>query len=438
MTRAEIAALDLAPFDEKLRREVKRKLFWSKFMGNVSRGEDFSNDPELKPSGKPIEVNMKLRTAGIGDRLLIPLQKSLAGKATYGDATLIGREENNARVYAKVGYNQVRHGVVTQKGQMDYTRERIFNAIEYSREDLSDWHANMENFNIVASIYEGVSESLSVSASSEEYGQGLGLPRRWHPNMYTFTGASDAAGVLTKIGSAGKCPSQAEVYSAATSSTTGLTFTTNTVAKAQIMVNKLGMKPYVLENGFSFYPWIITWEQADTLMRDTVFLNAINSVTWKDAKDHPLVNGAIGYYRGFVFYVDAVSVRGFSGSSNTTVNILGTIPLIANEEDKQNPRFLPQEGQLTSTVSGTARYNNVSIIFGASFLGKALDNPLEYKTEAIDYENWKGLAARTTYGYERLDFVPGSQVAALESTEAAVAAMTGVYNRSSALVMTFQ
>lgn len=438
MNRTDITDLGLQPLDAKLRKEVRRHLFFSRFKGNITQGYDHNNDPVLKASGSPIEVNHKLKTIGYSDRLLIPMKKDLAGAPTLGDAVLVGREEGTARAYAKVGYNQVRHAVPVKTGDMDESREAIFRAAEDNLEDLGWWHAQYENYNILTSIYEGASENLYTTKTNPDYGQGLGIPRRFHPNLYTFTGTSDDAGVLIKVGNPGMFPTAQQVYTAAKTTGTPLTFSSTTVHLARMQAMKLGIKPMVTEDGFKFWPWLITPEQAYSLMKDATFQKLLQADVWRNQKDHPWVKGSIGYYGGFVFFEDILSVRGFAGLSGTgsDLNMLGTVSLIADSDIKQNPRFLPQEGHITHSVN--SKSNHVSIIFGESFLGESLHDELKFAKESQDYGNWQGVAARTKYGYERLDFVPQKHVALLESTEANVANITNVYNRSSMLVMTWQ
>ena len=439
MERTTVANLGITPFDVQLRRETQRHLWFSRFKGSITKENDYNNDPVLRASGSPIEVNHKLKSLGIGDRLLIPMQKDLAGAPTLGDAVLIGREESTARAYAKVGYNQVRHAVVKLEGEMANNREAALNAAQYHMSDLARWHAMYENYNILTAIYEGASENLYTSKTNEDYGQGLGIPKRFHPNMYSFTGATDGAAVLTRIGSiANKFPNAAEVYTAANAATQNCRpMSTRTVKRARLLAMRLNIKPLVTESGLKFWPWLITPEQAYSLMTDETFVKALQAPAWSEHKTHPWLTGAIGYFGGFVFFEDVLSVRGFSGTSGTDLNVLGSVNLVANEQDKTNPRFLPQLGHITCSNDAT-KSNNVGIIFGESFLGESFHDALSFRTDDADYQNWKGLAAVTKYGYERLDFVPESQVSALEGTEAQAAAITGVYNTSSLLIMTWE
>lgn len=433
MTREDISALGLQPLDLKLRAEVKRHLWFSRFKGTVQMGNDYNNDPKLRASGSPIEVNDNLRSIGYGDRLLIPMEKDLAGAPTLGDAVLTGREEEMARAYAKVGFNQVRHAIPVRLGRMDEIRERGFRAAEENLQKLAWWHAQYENYNILTAIYEGASENLYTTNTNPDYGQGLGIPRRFHPNLYVNTTAA-----LTRVGNPGKFPTAAEVFAAASTSTSGAPMSAATVQKARITAMRLGIQPLVTDGGFKFWPWLITPEQAYSLSQTNEFKAMMATNVWKEMKDHPWVKGAIGYFGGFVFFEDVLSVRGFSGANAASLNVLGTTNLVATTDIKQNPRFLPQEGHITSTIGGVAKANHVSIIFGASFLGEALHENLGFATESQDYDNWQGLGAYTKYGYERLDFVPKSHVQYLEGTEAGIDNITNVYNRSSMLVMTFE
>jgi len=444
MDRNSPVALALQALNETMRRDVRRHLFWSKFQGSIDAGPDpHANGANWKPSGSVIEVNNGIRTHGIGDRMLIPMRQGLTGPATYGDATLIGNEEDSARKWAYVHYNQIRHAATLQKGAMDTIREDKLKAAQYVQPELSIWHAEMENWAVTQAFMEGISEGLSTSATDATYGEGLGLVKRYSPNLFSWTGATDATGAYTRIGTAGKFPTAQQVRDGVKNVNTSdhdtdlnnnLPFTPYTAHKARTLVAYRKLKPLFRHGGKNFWGWLISPAQAETLLLHELFRAYANSQQWANIADHPLVQGAVGAYGSFVFFESETSVRGFAGAetNGSDLNILGTATHYFSDEDKYNPRFNPIEGAIAETGG---YLNHVSHIFGASALGKADHSAHEFKFENVDYDNWKGVAAAAVYGYERLDFVKESQISSLEATPSNC---TGVYNESSIQVITWQ
>lgn len=431
-TNEQALNLKLQAISIKMQREVKRNLAWGRFMGNISNTPANANDPKGNYAGKPIMVLDEIKKSMMGNSAKIPLTLELAGPATYGSTALVGREEPMVRKWAEVYVNTVRHGVIIEDGSMETFNERAFDAAVMAVPLETWWHANMENWQIVTGIYEGLSENLTMAKADPTYGDGRGIAKRYHPNLYRWTGSAANSGSLSKVGTAEKFPTATDVYNAAAGNNK-LPMSTYTVKAARVLVRKRGLAPIVIDKGFSFYPWWITPEQAASLRSDATFIATANSGNWLNIKDHPLVHGAIGYYEGFLFFedVNGNAVRGFSGTSGSDLNILGSTEMKWQGSEKQNPRFLPQSG----LIGDSGAYNQVGIIFGDNFLGKALGTDPVFKYREEDYDEMKGLACRAIYGYGRLDYMPDDQLSNLLSSPTSI---TGVYNRSSMLVMTYE
>lgn len=432
--------------NEKMRRDSERFLFWSKFTGEVVSKEDsVNNDPILTPSGKFIETSKRRAGAGMGDRMLFPLLLGLTGPGRRGDAVLVGYEEDLARKYFMLHYNQIRHAVPVKKGRKNYSNEAMLNMMEYSAPLLAEWHAKQENFEITAALYEGVGEMLyTTNTGNNLFGRGLGISKRYHPNMFVWVGASDAAGALGRVGTAGKFPTAQQVRDAvknvngsdhSTDLGTNLSFTTYTVrAMRRQVMGATNIKPLFRQNGYNFYGCIISPEQSDTLRADSRYAEAQKLNLWKELQDNPYVHGSIGFYENFIFFEDNLVVRGFAGteSNGSDLNILGSVAHVYNDSSKRNPRFEPMEGMITE-AGGKA--NHIAIVFGASGLGKSKYEEIGFDEEIFDYGNWKGLAASQMYGYGRFDAVNENDIMTLETNPTS---LSDVYNKSSMLVSTWQ
>ena len=458
MNRNDPIALALQALSEELRRDVVDLLFWSKFQGSIMpAGMEKTNATldNARPSGKPIDVNPGIKAHGIGDRMLIPMQQHLAGPPTYGSATLIGNEESPARKWSHIAYNMVRHAVTLQEGEMEALREDALKAADHMKPDLALWHAQMENYYVSDALYNGVSENLYTSSTHEVFGQGLGIAKRYHPNMYVFTGATDATALPVRVGTAGKFPTAQQIYQALRNINTSDVGQNTARSMSRYVVQKMrnicfrsALKPLFKMNGKSFWGWILSPEQTTSLLNDDTVAKVFNSQQYRDLSDHPFVKGSIGMYGQFIFFEDAISVRSYAppsgmtdnyaGAANADIGCLGTKQLIWDKSDKSNPRFTPIEGAFMAKPStGTATLTSQgSIIFGASMLGKADRYSAQFTPpEDADYGNWKGIAAKAIYGYNRQDFVPESQALLIESTPANC---TNIYNDSSMLVFTWE
>lgn len=434
MTNEQVLELKLQAISTKMQREIKKDLFWNQFTSGMKGGEsEESNNPKDKFLRDPIYVEDAIQKGRLGHMAKIPMTLNLSGPATYGSTAMTGREEPMSRLWTEVYVNAVKHGVIVEEGAMETFNERALNAALDAVPLETYWHACMENWNVVSSIYEGLSENLTVAKGDEVYGDGMGLAKRYHPNLFKWTGAADASGALSRVGTAKKFPTATQVYNAANTSTNQLPFSTYTIEAARTQALKQGMKPLAGDNGLKFFPWVISPEQARSLRADAKFQATMNSPAWKDIKDHPMVKGAIGHYLGFVFFEDTwgILVRGFSGTGAGDLNILGSVQMVYDDE-KQNPRFLPQEGLIGYT---SGKYNQVSVIFGQHFIGEALGEAATFKYREEDYGDWKGLRCKAIYGMNRMDFVPPNQIDNLISSPTSI---TNVYNRSSMLVMTFE
>jgi len=447
MLRNSAVAQAVTALDETMRREAKRHLFWSRFMGNIQKAENYNNDMDLRPSGAPIEVNDMINTPGLGDRMLIPMVLELAGLGRLGDAVMLGHEEDFARKYAMIHYNQIRHGVPVQKGLKDYSNEAILKMMQYAQPMLSWWHAQRENWEIIHAIYLGAGEALTTSTTDATYGQGLGIGKKIHPNLFSYHGATKALNAVTDT--TGVCATMQDLYEVfhTDTSTNGGTMESKTLRLArQKMYSDLYMKPMFVHNGQKYWGIVIDPIQADTLKADALFTsNGSAAPLSYGLENHPMINGTIGIYGNFVVFEDPVAVRGYrvltSGgiygdpSTSGDVDITGSTTAVYDGTDKANPRFLPMTG-MTKSNANNGSSNRGAIVIGGSMLGKAQHTPLSFKTEEFDYQNWKGISAGAMYGYERLDFIPEASTPTY--SESVPTTVPKTYNRSSAVILTYQ
>ncbi|HNX38852.1 MAG TPA: hypothetical protein PKI15_10880, partial [Candidatus Cloacimonadota bacterium] len=156
-----------------------------------------------------------------------------------------------------------------------------------------------ENWEITSSLYEGASEALTLSGADPVYGQGMAISKRYHPNLYTWTGATDATGALGLVAaSAGLFPTAQRVRDAAknmnyTDHTTDLNndlgLTSYTARAIRNLCIQKKVRPLFTQNGKMFWGAVISSEQADTLRSDSKYIEAQKTFQTREYTDNPYV-----------------------------------------------------------------------------------------------------------------------------------------------------
>ncbi|GAG16232.1 unnamed protein product, partial [marine sediment metagenome] len=179
---------------------------------------------------------------------------------------------------------------------------------------------------------------------------------------------------------------------------------TDVIEEMAVQVQTKNIKPMIMENGYSFIPWVIHPKQLKQLRDDTDWKTA-NSRAYigQLAKENPIFNKAAGEYAGFVFFERELSVMGASPDGAGTVTFGATNPLAGQDT---YPR-------------------KCSIIFGASAIASGQAEKAYIDVDNFDYANQTGIAVGSIVGDARADFK--------DST----ASPTAVINQSSIVVATY-
>lgn len=414
MTTAELALLQLVGLSARLRREAAPYLFWGKFKGNIGiEGSLQNNDLNLTFSEMPIEANRELYLQGFGNTMILPTKREYTGPAKFGDDVLVGSEEDTGYTWTQVHFNQIRHAVHIRKGRQQELVERALQAAEQEMPQTARYFAKMENWMATASAYEGVSENLSAPQDTD----GLGIAKRYHPNSY-YVSAAGGNGAITKIGAQNKFPTGGEIDTMA-----GIIDATYTIKCAELealryLCMDLQIEPIITKDGNKFWIMIMHPKQAAILKTDSVWINAMhNAFSGKEFGNNPIFTGAIGFYAGFAIFEDPIIVRGWDVANHNFLglNKFGNPEDLSTSEQKYNRRFSPFR-----SASG----NRGAIVLGKSALGFVEAEPLQYRTDDMDYQNIKGLAGVANYGYSRLDQVSQAELQFLTNAPSNITSVT--------------
>jgi len=435
MTQAELALAKLQGVSTLLRKEANKYCWWSKLKGNIKiEGAIQNNDLNLTFSESPIEVNNQLSIQGFGNTMILPTKKEYTGIAKFGDDVVKGKEEEAGYTWTQIHYNQIRHAVNIRKGEQQELVEAAFNAAQQEMPALARFFAKTENWNATMSVYEGLSENLSASQNLD----GLGLPKRLHPNFYFVSGAT-GTGSITKVTTTANVFTtvsdlDTDANTVAGSSATPYILDTAVLENLQYICMDKNIAPIVTHGGNAFWLLIVHPMQAAYLRKDAAWLaaqrEAINLVN--DVAKNPIFNGTIGFYAGFAVQVDPTIIRGWNGYGTAYDDFLGVNPY-GDAEDlytatrKYNRRFMPQK---------TSHQNRCAIVLGKSALGLVERRTLSFRADDDDYGNIKGIAGVHNYGYARLDQVDLTQLAYL-SASALISSVNTVSNDGSLVLMSY-
>jgi hypothetical protein len=384
----------------KLRQEMYNKTFWSRFAGFSEISGEGANRSVI-PSGQPIEIYKDFVPEGM-DNMLVPMLRNLTGAGIYGDKQLEGNEETQDLYYHKVYINQVRNGI-RSGGRVSDLRVKKLQLEREKEPQLSNWLAEWNEWALAYAIYHGFSPHIMATTVNGGFyiGSGQKVP---HPNFFCAN-----SGQVTF--SATDATYEGSIATALTNLTNTATdhFSVGLVEAMRVEVQKLKMKPMVLENGFEFFPWLIHPNQGRQLRTDTDWKGAHqNAYTTSgiDPKKNPIFSGAIGHLGGFVFFERLLGVFGaYPSGAGGTVLFGATNPLSALD---------------TYDVK-------CSVIMGRGMIARGVAQDPTFLREMRDFENIKAIGGGMIVGDARTDFVDStsSKTAVINQTSCVVASYSG-------------
>lgn len=387
--------------NERLRREMWKKLFFSRFVGFTSQNETENGFNIKAPSGMPIEVLREFATEG-SDHMLIPMILRIKGAGIYGDNQLKGNEERQNLYYQKAYINQIRNALKSG-GRMSQQRMKKLDLIRRFRPQLEDWLAEWMEYNFLYTFHHGYSPHIlaTVPNGGINLTSGQKIP---HPNFY-------AAGSGFVTWNATPATYEASVEDAVTgvTDTSSDYFSTTLLEDLRVRVQEKNIKPMVTQEGIQFYPMVVHPLQMKQIRAESDWKAAQRDwASGMQGVKNPIFNGASGFYAGFVLYERELTM------AVDPDNVAGTVAF-----------GWPTAEFGEAALSDHAR--KVAIIFGAGAIahGDAMGPYIDEDDE--DYKNLKGVAIGLIGGSARSEYKDNS-------TDGS---NTAVINQSSITVCTY-
>lgn len=397
-SRTEEAHIGL--LNTKLRQEMYNKTFWSRFAGFSELQGEGANKSVI-PSGQPIEIYKDFVNEGM-DNMLVPMIRNLTGAGIYGDKQLAGNEEALDLYYQKVYINQIRNGI-RSGGRVSDLRVKKLQLEREKEPQLSNWLANWNEWALAYAVYHGWSPH--IMATTLTGGLAIGAAQKTpHPNFFCAN-----SGQVTW--NATPATYEGLIATALTNLTDTATdhFSVGLVEGMRVEVKKLKIQPMVLENGYEFFPWVISPNQGRQLRTDADWKLAHQnaySVSGVDPKKNPIFSGAIGELAGFVFFERMLGVFGaYPSGAGGTVLFGATNPLAALDTYDRK----------------------CSIIMGRGMIARGVAQDPEFLREMRDFENIKAIGGGMIVGDARTDFVDvtATPTAVINQTSCVVASYSG-------------
>ena len=405
---------NVAILSSEMAEESWDNTFWAPFSGNVDISTRENGQQIMRPSGNPIEILDSYIAEG-RDNMLLPFLKRLAGSPSFGDTYIKGTGEKQSLWWLRSYINQVRKAVEANSGNMALQRQKAYRMIERVRPQLQEWITMYENQECSRAYYEGVSQNLSASTALE----GLGVVKRYHPNLYT-----NATGVLTTAGTAKQFKTAAELDLAVTAANEPLN--NEILTQLRIKMMELRIPQMVTEDGYKYWVLLAHPTQIATLLADTAYAGSTREA-FSTLQSNPEMRGCVGYWQGFAIFEDIVAVRAWDNAAGGFFGDDDAVPF-------------------TSATEPTTITDNIcAIAFGNQSMGKGVAEYPRFTTEIDDHENISEVAFRMQNGYNRADHVAEANATEAsggvfyKNTTGGVAPETvPVINQSSLILMTSQ
>ena len=343
----------------------------------------YIDEPRIMPADVIFDVQNSV-TVG-ANSVTVGLLMNLSGAGTYGNTSLLGREEDQVVKNVQLYSNEVKHGVPTEQFGYYAWLKRPYNVVGMVQPQLSRWHMEERGFLIRTSLCELYSKNLTATP--------VALTQGINSSVY-FAGVADSAQpaysatLATYVGNI---------------STVAAAITTTPTATNQLNINVLNsVASYAATtkqieginlNGETVYVMTIPSTQA-IFMRDpqtTANGGALANVAQRSDTRGRDVNQA---YVGFLFN-------------------WGPLMLI---EDPRAPRVkitagpaavvfsYYEPGNTDNRAVPSSNVWDVSFLLGRAALGLFTMEQLHFEDEDQDYGRIKSIGAFANYGYNLMQY----------------------------------
>lgn len=403
----------------RLAKEAWNATFFANLAGFMKNKNTNRNDVHEPAPNVVIQVMRDFISQG-RDHMIMPMIKPLTEPGVFGDSTLLGTGEDMALRYLRIYINQHRKAVNKLSGKMSDQRLASYNLMKQAMPGLIDWWAKTENQAIAQAIYEGMSPNLTNGTNVD----GLGVSKRFHPNMYIHGSASPADGQITAVGTEYYTKTAAEIKTMITNARC-VKASANMLEELRILCSSnLLIEPIVTAGGAPFWIMLVHPRTFKALRADSTIRSDNNAAYTSELAKHPALSGRnFLYYAGFCVVEETMAVRSIQSATDTP-----ELDLAAGD--------LREGWLLPATQSSTSLYG--SIILGRNALGKGIASPIAYTEEITDHGNVIELGSNTIYGYNRAEYFESADEASVfTKANATATVLTTAYkakNQSSAIV----
>jgi len=285
---------------------VRRKMFWTQFIGKPVTGEE---NLETTVKGAPV-VEYSEFNRNRGDRMLVPIKTHIDYDpyvtGVVGAEILTGAEKKLQYGFTSLYIDELRHATIVENVNMQ-TQRTALDLIKDAQDELSDWGYNAIDNNIFAAVYWGQAPVLMRSADIT--GGNLftsPVAPYAHPNTFHyFDTTSHTYGNLQRVGT----PAFSQIGTSGKYITTAYTLSNDryrTVDRALIeelgsYVRAAGIPAYRTNEGIDVYIAVLHPFALAALRLNSEFFSAMQNALPRGT-DNPIFTGAVGMWNGVVFH----------------------------------------------------------------------------------------------------------------------------------------
>jgi hypothetical protein len=378
--------------------------YWNRHMGFIKSDGQYPKSVQLgagetkrlEPTGKSIEVLTNFMHDG-GDAMDLPVLNPLTNLPHF-DTTMIGNEEERFMTYMTTHLWIYRHSVIvedtkmgTQKLQEMAWKKRLMKG---AKQDLTNYFSRAINFQPYNALLYKYSDNLFLP---KEVKGGRGLTPVSHPNFYvagygraswntstqTWTNAPGTAGYETDVATA-----LADLNNDASKR-----MSAKMIRQIVTLATQLKIQPNISYKGRKLYSIVISQAAANDLAADAEYKKDRAFADMGAGDDAKNVSGQIeGIYYNAMISVDqnipTAKITGDYGYDSTY-----TVSYANCQSSTTNYILTPFD-------TGNRK---LAILHGASCVGAAYAQALEFESEYRDYKYTKSEEARMMVGFERFD-----------------------------------
>jgi len=422
--------------DRMMRSEIYRQLMFHALSGQIT-SEMRSNTGLLTNKDQIVfpANNIVHRLDGASfvsegtDYVQMPMKRRLTQPDKRGNQDLVGTGETIRHLFSRAYINENNWTVALKKGVMDKLRtdkwERAYDLAEPLITELGKERLNAE---FLAAYYEGYSQNVSDGLNDAP--DGIGVPIKWHPNMYAYDVSVTETG-LTVVGTEGSSKTSAEINTAIPADLD--VPTANTMYWIAEKCTERKIEKGIVVDGNPYWLAVINLKTWHNLLKDSDIKKTYEAVAAQSMFGNAFFDRGMFRWGSFIFLIDEVAARSWDDTITASPGGLGTFA--SHAFDDIGSLSLGYYGD----PSTGATYSNTTInIYGNGSLGYADVIPFYTEIENYNFKKQSELMLSTLYGVVRNEYCTKAlepTVYDVGQTSKSVLAATAVLNQSSMICL---